>query len=300
MKKALKWIGIVLAGLVGLLIIAVLAIFVITNARINKTYDIQPEAVVIPTDEQSLARGKHLAVTRGCVDCHGENLGGAPFIEDPALGSLYAGDLTSGQGGIGGAYTDLDWVRAIRHGVGPDGRPLLYMPSQEFYYLGDEDLGALIAYLKTVPAVDNELPPNSIGPLGRILFLAGQLPLLPVESIDHTGPRPEAPQPGVTVAYGQYLAVGCQGCHGPDFTGGPIPGAPPDATLASNITPAGDIGGWAEEDFIQTMRTGVTPDGRELDGAWMPWRVVGQMTDDELKALWLFLGSLPAKETASR
>lgn len=292
MKNVLRWIGVVLAGLVGLLTVAAALVFFVSESRINKTYDIALESVASSTDEDALARGEHLAVIQGCTDCHGADLAGEPFLEDPAIGHLYASNLTAGEGGIGRVYTDADWVRAIRHGVGPDGKPLLYMPAQDFYHLSDEDLAALIAYLKSVPPVNNSLPDDAIGPLGRILFLAGQLPLVPAEMIDHDGPRPYAPPPGVTVEYGQYLAVTCTGCHGQDLSGGPIPGAPPNWPPAANLTPAGHLAEWSEGDFISAMRTGISPDGHEIDPV-MPIEAVRAMTDEELKALWLFLQSLP-------
>ncbi len=291
-SKVLKWLGMALAGLVGLLIVAAALVFFLSESRINKTYAISVNAVPVGSDAETLTRGEHLAIIRGCTDCHGANLAGGAFIDDPAIGRIVASNLTSGRGGVGGLYRDEDWVRAIRHGVGPDGKPLLFMPAQEFYYLGDEDLGALIAYLKSIPAVDNEPPKDAVGPLGRIMFLAGKFPLIPAEMIDHEAPRPPAPPPGVTVEYGQYLAVGCAGCHGPDFTGGPIPGMPPGTPPAANLTPAGHLAEWSEADFITAMRTGVSPDGHEISPV-MPLAAVGAMTDDELKAIWLFLQSLP-------
>lgn len=296
MRKVLKWIGIMLGGLVGLILLAVVAVFALSGLRINKTYDIEIGTVSIPTDAASIESGQHVTTIRGCIDCHGENLGGEAFIEEPPLARLYATNLTSGKGGIGSTYTDADWERAIRHGVGPDGKPLIFMPAQEFYYLSDADLGEIIAYVKSIPPADNELPANTVGLLGRVLLLTGQIELLPVEVIDHTGPRPSAPEPGVTVEYGEYLAVGCIGCHGQDFSGGPITGAPPDWPAPPNLTPGGGLAGWSEEDFITTMRTGVTPIGRQLRNEYMPWEVIGQMTDDELKATWLYLQSLPPKE----
>lgn len=294
MKKIVKWIGIILGGLLGLVILAVVVVYIISGSRLSQTYNVQVEAVTIPADEASLTLGKHILETRGCTDCHGENLGGQAFFNDSAMGVLYATNLTAGHGGIVSSYSDADWVLAIRHGIGQDRKSLLFMPSAEYYFLDDRDLGALIAYLKTVPPVDNETPEASIGPMGRILFLAGQLPLTPAAMIDHAGPRPPASEPGVTVAYGQYLAAGCVGCHGSNYSGGLIPGAPPDTVPASNITPGGEMGGWSEADFIQAMRTGVTPGGQEMD-PFMPWKNIGKMTDDELKALWMYLQSLPAK-----
>ena len=300
MKKLLQWMGIVLTALIGLVILAVVIVFAVSNSRVNATYDIEVEPMEISTREDVLERGKHVATVRGCSDCHTENLAGGTLIDDPAIGQINPTNLTSGQGGIGSTYTDEDWVRAIRHGVGPDRKPLIFMPSHEFYFLSDRDLGALIAYLKSVPPVDNQPPEITIGPLGRVLFLAGQFDLVPAEKVDHDGRRPVAPEPGLTVEYGQYMAVGCTGCHGPGFSGGPIPGVPPEWPEAANITPGGELANWTEQEFIDTLRNGLTPSGKQLNPEYMPWPTFGQMTDDELRAMWLYLQSLPAKKTGKR
>ena len=123
--------------------------------------------------------------------------------------------------------------------------------------------------------------------------------MLPAEIVDHDAPRPNTPPVGVTVEYGEYLAVGCTGCHGPGFSGGPIPGSPPDWPPAANLTPSGDLANWTEADFIAAFRTGIKPNGQPFDEI-MPYKAVGQMTDEELKAVWLFLRSLPAKEVGTR
>ena len=168
------------------------------------------------------------------------------------------------------------------------------MPSGVFYYLSDEDLGALLSYLKSLPPVDNELPKTDLGPLGRVMLTLGQLPpeIVPnVISIDHEGPRPVPPEPGVTVEYGKYLATTCALCHGDQFNGKLIR---TDAEyLASNLTPGGEMHAWSEEEFMRTLRTGVTPSGHQLKAA-MPWKYIGQMTDDELEDVWMYLQSLPA------
>ena len=95
------------------------------------------------------------------------------------------------------------------------------------------------------------------------------------------------------------FAGGCMGCHGPGLSGGPVPGTPPDFKPALNITPGGRPGQWSEVDFISAMRTGTTKDGYKLD-EFMPWKAVGQLTDDELKAMWAYLESVPAKEYGNR
>jgi mono/diheme cytochrome c family protein len=285
-----------------LVIIVVVAVFIgaiwtLTEQRFAATYDIAVTAVELPTDPADLEEGRRLSVTRGCVDCHDKDLGGRAVVDDPAIGVLYAANLTSGEGGIAPGFTDADWVRAIRHGVSPEGRPLVLMPSQEYYPLSDRDLGRLIAYLKSVPPVDRPEQDIAVGPVARVLMTVGEFPLLAAERIDHAAPRSEAPEPGETAAYGAYVAAGCSGCHREDFAGGPIAGGPPDWPPAANLTPhpTAGLGGWSEDDFIKAMREGVRPDGSDLNPA-MPWPLFTEMTDVELKALWLFLRSVPPSE----
>jgi mono/diheme cytochrome c family protein len=297
MKTILKWIGILLGVLVGILILAVAGVYLVTNARIIRTYDIPLAKIAVPTGREAIANGEHIATIRACNGCHGPDMGGSTLIENPAIGYFYPPNLTTGQGGVLSHYDDAQLVRAIRHGIGYDDKPLLLMPAHEFYVLSDEDLGAVIAYIRAQPPVDHEIPESTVGPLARLLFLSGQFPLLPAEMIDHDAPRPAAPEPGITAEYGEYLAVICQSCHQPDFAGGPVPGAQPDDPPAPNLTPGGELAGWTEADFITTIRTGITPSGRQLDPL-MPAEQFAKMTDDELKAVWLFLQSLPALDQA--
>ncbi|HXQ35163.1 MAG TPA: c-type cytochrome, partial [Anaerolineales bacterium] len=160
--------------------------------------------------------------------------------------------------------------------------------AQVFYYLSDEDLGALIAYLKTLPPVDNELPPLRLGPLGRLMLALGEAPFRTpdVIVIDHESRPPVAPQPGITKEYGQYLTHVCTQCHGQLME---------REGLVPNLTRGGEVAFWSEEEFIATVQTGVTPSGHQRN-EYMPWKYFGQMTDDELSAVWLYLQSLPALE----
>ena len=207
--------------------------------------------------------------------------------DDPVFGRLVASNLTAGKGGIGGRFSDEDFIRAIRHGVRPDGSPLIIMPSELFNKLGEADLGAVIAYIKSLPPADNELPSTTAGPLVRLLVLLEEN-LLPAQVIDHDAPFPSMPAPGVTAEYGKYLAVACTACHGDDL-GGQGEGGP-------NITAGGRPGKWSEADFINTLRTGVTPRGNNLDPENMPWKSFARLTDDELKAVWLYLRIVPTVE----
>ena len=80
----------------------------------------------------------------------------------------------------------------------------------------------------------------------------------------------------------------------PDLSGGPVPGAPPDVPPAPNLTPGGELRGWSDADIVKALREGVTPSGRQLN-PFMPWKATAQMTDDELKAVILYVRSVPAK-----
>ena len=283
MKKVLIWVGAILGGLVGLL--TVLG----TVLRVNKTYDIEVAAVAVPTDPESIARGRHIVESYAlCVECHGENLEGDILDENPVFGTFAPPNLTSGRGGIVGTYTDIDYVRAIRHGVGREGKGLFIMPSQHFNEISDEDLGEIIAYLKNLPPVDNEVE-LKLGPLARIIALL-EPDFFPARIIDHDAIRPPSTARGVTAKYGEYLTFMCNACHGEQYSGGTVPGES-SAPKAPNLTQLTQ-GGWSEGGFIEAMRTGVTPGGRELDEEFMPWDRFANMTDDDIKAVWLFLASL--------
>jgi mono/diheme cytochrome c family protein len=292
MKRALRGAGFGVLAIVGVLAIALVAIYGVSEFRMNRSYDVALAIVAVQADEETIARGRHVATIRGCVDCHGDDLAGKLFLDAQPVARLYSANLTAGEGGVGVSYTDADWVRAIRHGIGPNGKPLLYMPSHEFYPLSDEDTGALVAFLRSVQPVDHRLPASSVGPVGRLLFLLGKVPLVPAEMIDHRAARPAAPPPGVSVEYGAYLSTGCIGCHGEQYSGGRIPGAPPSFPAPTNLTPhETGLARWTEEDFFRALREGRRPDGSELD-PFMPWQLTREMTDDEIRAMWMYMQTL--------
>jgi mono/diheme cytochrome c family protein len=285
--KILKWIGIVLGALVGLIVVAGLVVFLVSNGKINKTYTVPTHDLTIPTDAASIAEGERLATFRGCRGCHSDNVAGGVFIADPALGTIYAANLTPG--GETADWSASEWERVIRQGVKPDGKPVAIMPANEFYVLNDEDLGKIIAYLKSVDAQSVHYPKPAWGPLGRVLIATGMVPF-PAAVVPHNAPRPTAPEPGVTAEYGAYLSTSCTGCHGGDFAGGTTPD---DQTeLKPNLTSGGEIADWSEEDFTRVLREGVKPDGTSVSDG-MPWDLFSGMTDDEIGALWMYIQSLP-------
>jgi cytochrome c553 len=200
-----------------------------------------------------------------------------------------APNLTRGEGGVGGRYTAADWERAIRHGVGVDGRGLLVMPVATYRHLADEDLLDLAAFLESLPPVDRAPGRRSLGPIGRVALALDGGELMPALGIDHAavggGGRPTDP-----VALGHYLTRTCTACHGEALAGGPVSFAEPGDPPAADLTPAG-LAGWDRRDFVRAMRQGRRPDGRVLDDL-MPWPNYGTLGDEELAAIWAYLQSL--------
>jgi mono/diheme cytochrome c family protein len=299
MMKVLKWIGIVLGILIGIVVIVGLSLHLYGRSRAANAPEIAGKPVPIPTDAEAIARGEHLVrnVTL-CAGCHGENLEGTDFINNEApIGYIAAPNLTSGEGGVGATYTDAQWELALRHGVGQDGGALAIMPSGNLNHLSDEDLGAIVAYIKQVPPVDNVLGERNLIFPGTIIFgVLAYNEIFPVAYADHDNPGANVPAEGATAEYDEYLGYigSCRDCHGPNLAGSVDPNAP----NGPNLTPGGELQGWSEEDFFTAIRTGVKPTGAQLSDE-MPWQSYSGMTDVELQALWAYLSSLPAEPTAT-
>jgi mono/diheme cytochrome c family protein len=258
--------------------------------------------VAIPTDAESLAEGKRIFQYRGCEACHGEDLQGLVYLDNPAIGQVVTPNLTSGVGGIGDQLTDEDLIRAIKHGIRQDKTPLLFMPSTEFYFLSDKDLGNVLAYIRSKPPVDNEVPPSKLSTTGFVVMnVAKTISFLPAELIPHDQTPPPAPEPGITAEYGAYLSQSCMVCHGPTYSGGKITGFPAEWPPAPNLTSgAGSrLPNWGEEGFIKIMKTGDNH-GRKINPSYMPWKSYRHMSDDELRAVYIYLMSLPPKDFGNR
>lgn len=296
MLKVLKWTGIALASLIGLVLLVVVVLNVIGRRKAGSEPDIAATPVTVAAgDSGLLARGAHLADITGCDACHGPGLSGKTFPTPSFLVGMAAPNLTRGEGGIGATYTVVDWERALRHGVAKDGRRLIIMPSEAYTHLNDADAAALIAYLQTLPAASQSFPARSIGPLGGALLGAGVFPTAPdIIAHDSVGKRAVV-APAASADYGRYLAsvTGCNVCHGADLRGtsggGGAPAAPSLVAFVAN-NPA--------DAFRSTMRTGNTPSGRALNPEQMPWPSYAKMTDDELEAVRLYIQSTYTKGTA--
>ena len=296
--KFLKILGYSLAAFLAVVGLLFAGATVASNAKLKKKFAVTVRPVHVPTDAAAVARGEHIARTRGCTECHGPDLAGMTVFDNGPMGRVDGPNLTRGAGGVGPTFKDDDFVRAIRHGVAPDGRGLFLMPSTDYSTFSDDDMGDLIAYMKSVPPVDKPNGPVALGPIARVLLTAGQIKLA-ADVIDHAHVTPAAVTPGVTVEYGRYLANGGTGCHGDNFSGGKIKIGPPDWPPAANLTPhtEGRIAKWDETNFITALRTSKRPDGTEINPV-MP-RAFAQLNDVELKALFAFLKTIPAAATGS-
>jgi mono/diheme cytochrome c family protein len=287
-RRIFKIVGLILALLVVILIIAVGVVFFLSNNILNKEYDPNVTALTvdIPTDEESIAEGERLFKARLCADCHGGDAGGDNLIDEPIFTSLDAPNLTNGTGGVAGDYEVEDWVRAIRHGVDSEGKSLIIMPSYHYQIMRDEELTNIIAYLENTTPVDNDSNTRSFGLIGRMVLLTNVTEFVSAERVLDTKTDPAVIDVAATPEYGKYLAdMACTVCHGDKLEGGTLPGEDtkvPTLNLSNS---------WTYEQFLTTIREGTLPDGSRLSED-MPWENASFMTDLEFEALWAYIQTL--------
>jgi mono/diheme cytochrome c family protein len=317
MKKVLK----ILAVFVGICLATVAVVVASCALRWPPSYPDTPMPAIEASDDPVvIERGAYLFNSVAhCAACHSpmsDYLASGP--ESPAvpkgghewhmgpIGTLRSANITQDEKTGVGAWTDAELARAIRHGVRRDGTPALFMMSVG--PSSDEDLTALISYMRTIPAVEHAVAPHEIGLLGKVLF-QGPMGFF---AEPHDYPIPPFVREGeVSVERGHYLAEGpgfCGGCHS-DFKyddtlvfegqtcSGNLSNPFPDETeegfvfYAPNLTPdseTGHITTWTKEQFMSRFRT-----GRVYRGSPMPWESYQGLTDADLESIWLYLRSLP-------
>lgn len=291
-----KWLRRTALGsgaLIALLAIVATYVALSSQRRLDRDYGIST-ALKTP-DPALIEEGRHLSYSRGCADCHGDDLGGKTLLDEMPFGRIVGSNLTRMPRGHERASVHERMYRALRHGVDLDSRPLMMMPSQEFASLSAREVEAISAYVGTLRPIERKSQGSQLGPLGRALLVFGKLDgFISAESIDHRAPMAAAPPPLGSLAYGRHLAQLCTGCHRKDFAGGAMSHGPASAPPAANLTPHDTgLAAWSEQDFLTAMRTGGRPDGTQIDGNVMPWRAVGRASDAELESLWRYLRSLP-------
>ncbi|MBX7050866.1 MAG: cytochrome c [Flavobacteriales bacterium] len=310
--KILKWTLIVLVLVIGGFVAFVFS-------KQSKTYDAEYPDITAVQDSAVLARGEYLVYGPAhCSGCHspiekqaalasGEHIplqGG--FLFPLPIGNLYTPNITPDpETGIG-KLTDQQIARSLRYGVGFDGRPLFdVMP---FHNLSDEDLQAVISYLRQMPPVKNVVPKKELNFLGKVVYALLIEPIGPEAGVD----IPKKITPDSSAKYGEYLAnyvANCRGCHtnrdlktgayiGEYYSGGfamPSTMQPGKAVVSCNLTPdpeTGRIFDWDEQKFIERIRK-----GRIIPLSEMPWDQFQQMSDTDLKAIYAYLKTLkPVKK----
>lgn len=260
---------------------------------------------------QRLERGRYLVENvQACWGCHTKydprdpiasyasaKKGGGQAMEADGLPWLVAPNITPDRETGAGAWTDDMLARAIREGVGHDGRALFpVMPYASYRVMSDEDLASVVVYLRSVEPVRNRLPKSEIPfPVSRLINSAPEPLLAPLPEPDRSNP----------VRYGEYVVriSDCAGCHTPrdehgqalagyDYAGGNTFEDGRGGTVATaNITPdRTGISYYDQSLFLEAMRTGHVR-ARALNPA-MPWWIYRNMTDEDLKAAYAYLRTL--------
>ncbi len=304
--RILKWLGIVF-------ILVVAGLLITASMTYDRKYDAPYPDIHASSDSAVIARGKHLMLVNAhCGDCHyrpGDSLkvvngedfelaGGAfPFIFPG--GVFYSKNISSDKETGIGNLSDGQIARALRYGVKHDGTVLI--PAMEFQNISDEDLTAIISYMRTLPPISHKVPDNHFNLLGKAILAFMIRPEKPIET------PPAKMTPDTTVAYGKYLAnfvCGCHGCHterdqntaayiGKDFAGGPwrpVDGDPTRMIYAANLTPdekTGVLHDWTYEKFKNRFQQ-----GKFVKESPMPWSTFKKLNDTELHAIWKYLHTI--------
>jgi mono/diheme cytochrome c family protein len=301
MKRGMMWVGALVVGMLVLLGSVVAFGVVAADRKASRQIAVSIPPIARYDDAIHLARGSHLYASRGCAECHGADGAGGECIKDPSGLRVVAPNLTPGEQSAVGTYSAVDWVRSIRHGVAPSGRPLLIMPSEDYARLGDEDMASLVSFLQTLPPRSGPVRDIEMPLIMRVLYGFDVIEDA-AQKINHTLAAPVPPPRVADATYGAYVAQTCVGCHGPGFSGGQVPSGAPSWPPAANLTPGeGSVMGCyaTVADFRSMLRTGMRPNGTEIHPA-MPFASLRQLDDLEVEALYAFLQTLAPRPHGQR
>lgn len=274
--RVVAWAG---TGVVALAVVAGAFFFLAAERILARPYGRSPEGVRASLAPERVHEGERLARVLGCAHCHGEGLRGRLFFDQPNVARLYAPNLTLAAAGA----SDERLAQAIRQGVRLDGRGAFGMPSEMYSALTDDELSALLGYLRSLPAGGERTPARSVGLLGRVGIVTGQFEPAPVRVAQARAARPF--DAGPALAAGRHLAaIACSECHGPDLAGAPSHGhgqSPPDLTISTGYPP---------ETFRAFLRTGKAIGDRELELMSETARArFRHLTDREIDELFAYL-----------
>lgn len=243
----LRW---AVRGLIGLAVVAVaglIGIYLLSNRELHRVWPARPSALRVASTPDLVVQGDHLATVMGCKDCHGADLTGRMFFDDPAIARMWGPNLTR----LAPTYTDAQLDVLLRQGIRPNGQGVLIMPSAAFATLNDQEISALIAFVRSRPAAGEARPAPAFGLIGRIGLIIGQFSTEPA-NIAKGGP--DLPDYGPEFAQGRSLARACVECHGANLTGTAQAGAP-DLLIGAS---------YSQEELARLLRTGVANSGKRL------------------------------------
>ncbi|MEZ0243457.1 MAG: cytochrome c [Sphingomonas sp.] len=274
------WVKRIALAVVGIVVLGLAVVYGASEWMIRAKHDVALTPIAIPTDAASIEEGGRLAKIYGCRGCHGPNSEGRVWDSPP----WFVASITAP--GIArriADYTDPELLRLIRHGVKRDGTSLFVMPTAAHRFIADDDMGKLIAWLRTLrPGPKDANQPMRYGPLGRFALLTGGVK--PSFQIDTVAERTRP-------AGGRYWYDSvCSECHklGAPFTTESGQVAPPLASMASSYSP---------EAFRTLLRTGVPPSGRDLGlMKEVPTEATYAMSDAEIAATHDYLKGEAAKQ----
>ena len=279
-----RWVGIAAGGLSAMALAFTGWVFGVSEMHYRGFPQPAPFTHPIPEDPGSIAHGQHLALTRGCGGCHGAELEGE---------LMWGASLTPNLPAYAREHSPATIEAALRHGIGHDGRALYSMPAYNFMRLTDDDVAALIAYLRSAPVSEaeprGERTPwheNAINDFKvRFAIALGQDGAIP-KYLNETPPLARQNDPNPSIARGEYLAMtSCNECHGFDLrANAPWPTNAPDLIV---------VGAYSPEQFTTLMREGAPSSGAELAmmgpvarGRFVHW------TDEEVDDLYAYLTDL--------
>lgn len=282
MQRLVRWVAVVMGALGVLGALAALAVYLQSESVLQRRYEVPRVSLPVPDDPDAIAEGRRLATIRGCFGgCHGRQAEGALMFDEPLVARLVAPNLTAAVR----RDSDAQLVLAIRHGLRPDGRSMLVMPSASFATLSDADLGRIIAFLRSLPPADGPGPRVEIGPLGRLGLAFGKFKTEAQWSAEGASPPAAAGEPA---RFGRYLAITvCAHCHGLDLGGSSNPSfSSPSLAI---------VAGYSAQAFADLIRTGTALGGRTLP-TMTPYaqKLLSKLNDAEIEALYRYLRELPA------
>ena len=278
-RKGFRWLGYGIGALALIVLLFALGAWFASSRVLGRVHDAVPESLARPTTAQLADAGRQARIL-GCVSCHGEGLSGRMMFDGGPFAKVWAPNLNE----LASRTTDQQLAQALRQGIGHDGRALFVMPSPMYSRLSDQQVAALIGWMRSLPRRGEAVSPIEWGPLGRVVLALGKLPSAVDRISEFRGSEPF--DTGRQSAAGRRLAASvCSECHGPDLSGG----QPTPDQKAPGLS---IVGAYDPAQFTRLLRTGVPPSGRDLGlMKEIALNDTRHMTDAEIGQLYLYLRS---------